>query len=204
MNILGVVGGIGSGKSEVARLLTQHGAVVLDADRIGHDVLQQTAVKEAIRQRFGDSIFDPTGEINRKKLAVIVFALTEKGADDLAFLNHLTHPRITEECRRTLAELKQQEAEWVVLDAALLFESGWNELTDAVIFVDVPESVRLARCEKRGWNRMEFLAREVAQWPIEKKRQLADYILPNTGTLADLEKEVQRFLDRYSLFTELL
>ena len=208
MNILGIVGGIGSGKSEVSRLLAQHGGVILDADRIGHDVLRETEVKEAIRQRFGDSIFettgDPSGEIDRKKLAAIVFALSEKGGSDLAFLNGLTHPRISGECRRILAELKQQEVERVVLDAALLFESGWNEWTDVVIFVDVPESIRLERCEKRGWNRMEFLAREVSQWPVKKKRQLADYILPNSGTLADLEKEVQRFLDRYSLFTEML
>ena len=191
MNILGVVGGIGSGKSLVAQLLTQHsGAVRLDADRTGHEVLRQPAVKEAIYARFGDSVFDPAfglnGEINRRTLAALVFSLTEKGVDDLAFLNNLTHPRITAEFRRTLAELERQKVGRIVLDAPLLFEAQWNEFTTGVIFVDAPEPVRWNRCEQRGWSRAEFLAREAAQWPAAKKREQADYILPNAGTIADL------------------
>lgn len=200
MFILGVVGGIGSGKSSVSQLLAKNGATILNADRIGHDVLRQMAVKEAVQRWFGDSVFDPTGEINRKELAKIVFSPTEKGKDDLAFLNDLTHSRIAEDCRKVLAELERQETKLVVLDAALLFESGWNELANAVIFVDVPESIRLERCEKRGWSRTEFLARESAQWSIEEKRQLADYILSNAGTPADLEKKVQEFHNNISFF----
>ena len=198
MNILGVVGGIGSGKSLVTQLLAQsRGAVRLDADRIGHEVLRQPAVKEAIYARFGDAVFDPafelSDEINRRKLAAVVFSLTEQGADGLAFLNNLTHPRITEEFRRTLAELEYQRVSRVVLDAPLLFEARWNEFTTGVIFVDAPEPVRWNRCEQRGWSRAEFLAREAAQWPTGKKREHADYILPNAGTLADLENEVRKF-----------
>ncbi|MCL2303742.1 MAG: dephospho-CoA kinase [Planctomycetaceae bacterium] len=195
MNILGIVGGIGSGKSSVAQLLAQHGAVRLDADRIGHDVLRQTVVKKAVRERFGSAVFDATGEIDRKKMAAIVFAPTEQAADDLAFLNDLTHPRITEECRKILVELEHQGVNRVVLDAPLLLESRWNEFTTEVIFVDAPESIRWKRCEQRGWSRAEFLAREASQWSVEKKRQHAEYVLPNAGTFTDLEKEVQKFLD---------
>jgi len=194
MNILGVVGGIGSGKSHVAQFLVQYGAVKLDADRIGHEVLRQQAVKGAIHARFGGSVFDSAGEIDRKKLAAIVFAPTEKGAGDLAFLNDLTHPRIAEESRKILAELEQRGVGLVVLDAPLLLESRWNELATKVIFVDTPEWVRLKRCEQRGWSQPEFFAREAAQWPVEKKRKHADYVLSNTGTLADLENEVRKFL----------
>jgi len=197
MNILGVVGGIGSGKSLVSQFLAQHGAIIIDADRIGHDVLRQPSVKEAIQKQFGDSVFDPTGEIDRRKLAAIVFAPTEKGTGDLAFLKGLTHPRITEESRKILAELEAQKVELVVLDAPLLLESRWNKLTTKVIFIDTPEPVRRKRCMQRGWSQAEFLAREAAQWPVEKKRKFADYILPNTGTPVDLEKEVEKFLDTF-------
>ena len=195
MNILGVVGGIGSGKSLVAQLLAQHGATVINADRIGHEVLRQPAVKEAIRERFGPAVFGPADEMNRKKLASVVFAPTEKGRGDLAFLNDLTHPCITEECRKILAELEHQKVKLVVLDAPLLLESHWNKFTTKVIFVDAPESVRWQRCKQRNWNRAEFLSREAAQWSVEKKREFADYILPNAGTPAELENEVQKFLD---------
>jgi len=198
VNILGVVGGIGSGKSLVSQFLAQKGAVIIDADRIGHEVLKQPAVKEAIQKRFGDSVFDLTGEVDRRKLAAIVFAPAEKGTGDLAFLKALTHPRITEESQKILAELKTQNAGLVVLDAPLLFESRWNELTTKVIFVDAPESVRRKRCEQRGWSRAEFQAREAAQWPVDKKRELADYVLPNAGTPEKLEEEVRKFLETFS------
>ena len=195
MIILGIVGGIGSGKSLVSQFLARHGAKIIDADRIGHEVLLQPAVKKAIQERFGDTIFDPTGEIDRRKLAAIVFAPTDKGADDLAFLKKLTHPRISEESRRILAQFESQKVDLVVLDAPLLFESRWNELTTKVLFVDTPEPIRRERCEQRGWSQTEFLAREAAQWSTEKKRELADYVLPNTGTPEDLEEEVRKFLE---------
>ena len=104
---------------------------------------------------------------------------------------------ITEKTRKILAGLESQKTDLVILDAPLLFESHWNEFTTQVIFVDTPEPIRRRRCEQRGWSHTEFLAREAAQWPVEKKRELADYVLPNVGTPADLEKEVRKFLKTY-------
>ena len=193
MKKFGLVGGIGSGKSLVARLLAKLGAVVLDADRIGHDVLRQEDVKDAIRGRYESSVFDSNGEIDRKKLAKIVFAPTEQGAKELAFLNELTHPRITDEFQKRLAALDAKSVEFVVVDAPLLFESGWNGLTTKILFVDVPEEIRWQRCQKRGWSREHFDAREAAQWPVEKKRQLADYVIRNDGTEEELAENVRQF-----------
>ncbi len=194
MRILGLVGGIGSGKSAVAKLLVKRGAVVLDADRFGHEVLRRTEVKDAIRARFGDSVFQEEGEIDRKKLASRVFEPTENGQKDLMFLNDLTHPKIMEEFRKAIHKLAGDNTRLVVLDAPLLFESEWSVLVAKVLFIDAPESVRRQRCEKRGWTSSEFHEREAAQWPVEKKRQMADYVLNNAGTEAELNRAVDDWL----------
>ena len=193
MKKIGLIGGIGSGKSLVAQLLAKLGAVVLDADRIGHDVLRQEDVKDAVRGRYENSVFDSNDEIDRKKLAKIVFAPTEQGAKELAFLNELTHPRITDEFQKRLAALDANSVELVVVDAPLLFESGWGKLASKILFVEVPEEIRRQRCQKRGWSREHFDAREAAQWPVEKKRQLADYVIRNTGTEEELAENVRQF-----------
>ena len=193
MKKLGLVGGIGSGKSRVARLFAELGAVVLDADQIGHSVLRQKEVKDAIQNRYENHAFDTSGEIDRKKLAEIVFAPTEQGAKELAFLNELTHPRITDDFRKRLAAFDAKPVELVVVDAPLLFESGWSTFTTKILFVDVPEEIRWQRCQKRGWNRKQFDARESAQWSVEKKRQLADHVIHNAGTEEELAEKVRQF-----------
>lgn len=193
--ILGLVGGIGSGKSSAARLFAESGAVVLDADKIGHEILLQSDVKQIACDRWGDTIFDSNGEIQRRKLAKIVFEPSEQGQKELEFLNKLTHPRITETIRDRIETLKSQGTPLILVDAPLLFESGWNRLVSEVIFVDAPESLRLKRVLSRGWTPEEFRKREATQWSVEKKRSLADHVLLNTGTWQQLQEQVLRFLD---------
>lgn len=176
--VIGLVGGIGSGKSFVAGLMKAKGAVVLDADRVGHEVLREPAVKQAARERWGGEIFAADGEIIRRALGRIVFAPTTQGAEDLAYLEQLTHPRIGMRLRQQIADLATgSPPPAIVLDAPVLLKAGWNAFCTKIVFVDAPEPVRLARVLARGWTEEEFRRREAAQEPLEFKRQIADEVL---------------------------
>lgn len=181
MIVIGVAGGVASGKSLVSEHLQRLGAAVLDADRAGHEVLREPEVMAAARQRWGDRIFGPDGQIDRRQLAQIVFAPAPQGPDELACLEGLTHPRITARLRGRIEELQRQgDCPAVVLDAALLFQAGWDALCDTVVFVDAPRELRLARARQRGWSETEFAAREAAQGGLEEKRRRAHVIVDNS------------------------
>ena len=132
MQTIGIIGGIGSGKSTVAELFRQAGVAVIAADDIGHQVLLLPKVKDAIRNRWGSAVFDnESNEIDRKKLAAIVFA----DEMELAYLKNLTHPLIAEEVHRQRKELEQNGTRLCLLDAPLLLESGLEHLADVIVFV---------------------------------------------------------------------
>ena len=162
MKILGLLGGVASGKSLVARQLAELGAVVLDADRAGHEALRLPAVEAAARLRWGDAIFDPDGHIDRGRLAKIVFAPPPEGPKERKYLESLTHPEIG---RRLAAEVDAKNAIFplAVLDAALILEAGWDRLCNCFAFVEVPRELRLVRASQRGWTEEDFAAREAAQ-----------------------------------------
>jgi dephospho-CoA kinase len=197
MRVLGLLGGIASGKSIVAKKLQELGAVVLDADRAGHDVLRLPHVKDAARKRFGASIFHTTGndagEIDRKKLAAIVFAHTDEGRGELAFLEKLTHPEIGRRLQDQLDELAQQGVQVAVLDAPVMLKAGWDGFCDQIWFIDAPLDTRLERAKSRGWTAAEFRARELAQEPVERKRELADLVLDNSRDLEYTHRQIERF-----------
>jgi dephospho-CoA kinase len=196
MKTIGLVGGVASGKSLVAKMLVELGAGLLDADRTGHAVLAEDAdVHAALRQRWGNAVF-ADGQIDRSAVAKRVFAETEAGAADRKFLEDLLHPRI----RRRLNKLRDQFAAEgkpaVVLDAPLLLEAGWGPLSDFVLMVDVSRETRLARARSRGWTEAEFARRESAQWPADEKRRLADVVISNDGTETELRDAVRVFWQR--------
>jgi dephospho-CoA kinase len=194
MILIGIAGGIASGKSLVSEELRSLGAVVLDADRAGHEVLREPEVKQAIRGRWGDGVFGADGEIDRRKVAEIVFAPPPKGPKELAYLEQLTHPRIRELHDARLAQLSRDAAaKVVVLDAPLLFEVGLDESCDEVVFVDAPRELRLARARDRGWSEEDFDDRERRQVPIEVKRSRADVIIDNSSSPEHTYAQVQRF-----------
>jgi dephospho-CoA kinase len=197
MKTIGLVGGIASGKSLVADMLAELGATVLNADRIGHDVLaEDSLVQEAMRERWGAEVFGADGEVNRKAIAQRVFAPGASGEADRKFLEALMHPKI----REALASGRNSHAEAgtnvVVIDAALLFEAGWNYVCDLVAFVDAPREIRLERAKKRGWTDEQFVAREAAQWPVQRKRERADVVIANAGSIDELRQDVQVFWDK--------
>ena len=191
MLTLGLVGGIASGKSFVAECFRDLGAAVLDADRAGHFVLREADVIAALRSRWGDSILDSRGQISRKAVAKLVFAQGNEA--ELRFLEELTHPRIEKLLREELDRVKQSPdpPPAIVLDAALLFEAGWDKLCDKVIFIDAPRDVRLERAISRGWSAEQFAAREAAQMPVQAKRERCDIVIRNVRTLENTRDVVR-------------
>ena len=191
MKILGLLGGVASGKSLVARQLAELGAVVLDADRAGHEALRLPGTEAAARRRWGDAVFGPDGHIDRSRLAKIVFAPPPDGPKERKYLEMLTHPEIGRRLAAQAGAIKA-ESPLAVLDAALIFEAGWNKLCDCYAFVDVPRDVRLARALHRGWTEGDFAAREAAQDSLDSKRTRADLIIDNSGSVEHTGAQVQR------------
>jgi dephospho-CoA kinase len=198
MKTIGLVGGVASGKSTVAKMLVELGAGLLDADRTGHDVINdEPEVRDAMRKRWGDVVFEADGRVSRPAVAGLVFGDGTKSDIELQWLQDLLHPRIG----RRLQEIGQQmDAEGkpaIVLDAPLLLEAGWKPFCDLVLMVDVPREIRLARAKQRGWTETDFDGRESAQVSVEEKRRLADFIITNTGTEADLRSAVREFWNQH-------
>jgi dephospho-CoA kinase len=194
MLVIGVAGGVASGKSVVSQELRRLGAGLLDADRIGHEVLEEPAVRDAIRRTWGEEAFSPEGKVNRAALARRVFAPPPDGPRELALLEQITHPcigsRLKEEIER-LSTAGQLPA--VVLDAAVMFKAGWHRYCDRIVFVDAPRETRLERALARGWTAEHFAAREAAQLSVEEKQKLADTIIDNSGALPHTLHQVERF-----------
>ena len=194
MILIGVAGGIASGKSLVSEQLTRLGAEVLDADRAGHDVLRDPEVTEAIRRRWGDDVFDAAGEIDRNEVAKIVFAPPPAGPEELTYLEQLTHPRIGQRLRERMITLAHGRQSLVaVLDAPVMFKAGWDKLCDKILFVDSPRELRLARAKSRGWSEAEFDAREAVQELLDAKRSRAEVIIDNSSSPEHTYAQVERF-----------
>ncbi len=180
--IIGLTGGIGSGKSFVAREFERQGATVIDADQLGHRVLELPEIRAAARNRWGAEIFDPSGQIDRQRLAQIVFAPTAQGAEELAYLEELSHRRIRQMVEQQVAELiERPDVPAIVVDAPLLVEAGWNGFCDKIVYVEAPREVRSNRAKARGWSQEDFDRREQRQESLAVKRGLADVVIDNSG-----------------------
>jgi dephospho-CoA kinase len=191
--VIGLIGGVGAGKSEVASALAERGAHVLDADVIGHVLLDQKPARDQVLKQFGEQVLDRSAadgstRVDRKALGEIVFAQPKALKD----LEAILHPRMMRTFQRAIArDVRNQKATAVVLDAAVLLEAGWNKLCDVVVFVDAPREQRLARLEsQRGWASEELDARERAQWPLEQKRQRAHHVIMNDADPSALQERV--------------
>jgi dephospho-CoA kinase len=193
MRIIGLLGGVASGKSLVAQELTRLGAGLLDADRAGHEVLRTEQVERAARQRWGSKVFGPDERIDRAKLARIVFAPPPDGPRERNYLEQLIHPEIGRRLRQRATELADEGVTAAVLDAPLLLESGWDRFCSTLVFADAPRELRLARARKRGWSDEDFEAREGVQESLDVKRQRADVIVDNSTSVEDLRAQVERF-----------
>lgn len=191
--VLGLVGGIASGKSFVADLLRELGAGVLDADRAGHDVLRLAEVENEVRRRWGEAVFGPNGHIDRAALGAVVFSPGEQGVENLRELERITHPRIGERIAQQAVQYADEGVLAIVLDAPVMLEAGWNQICDRIIYVDAPYSVRLERALARGWTEEEFRRREANQEALEVKRSLADVVLDNSTSPESTREQVLQF-----------
>lgn len=189
--IVGLTGGIGSGKSAVARMFQEHGAVIVDTDAIAREVVMPPSpVLDAIRAEFGDAVIDASGALDRDAMAKIVFADEAKRLR----LNELTHPEIL---KRVLARIgRYAPATMVVVVVPLLFESGFDRNCQKVVAVVAPQEVRLRRVMDRdGAAEAAVRARMRAQLPDGDYERRADLVIRNTGAEADLRREVDAAWD---------
>lgn len=191
---LGIVGGIGAGKSAVAALLAARGARVLDADAIGHALLDQSPSRDEVLGRFGKHLLVAGDKpaIDRRALGEIVF----KDAVAREHLEEILHPRIRRTVERAILKVcrRPEEVPLIVLDAPTLYEAGWDDLCDHVVYVDAPREVRLERIgAARGWDDEALGARERAQMDLGEKRRRADLCLTNDGDRDALEAAIDEF-----------
>jgi len=192
MKIIGLLGGVASGKSMVAEQLASCGAKVFNADEIGHEVLRQPKIEAAVRERWGNAAFGADGRIDRSRLARIVFAPPPDGPPARAYLEQLTHAEIIRIIKEQLNALAGSAVRAAVIDAPLLAEAGLDKLCDKLVFVDAPPEARLQRALARGWRKEDFAAREDAQKSLDFKRKRADLIINNSGSPEETQAQVER------------
>lgn len=189
MKIVGLTGGIASGKSTVSRFLAAAGARIIDADALARQVVEPgRPAFQAVVERFGADILKGDGTIDRDRLAAAVFA----DPAQRAALEGIIHPAVARAMAALLAEIEATAPESVVvLDVPLLFEAGMEAGLDLVVVVDAPEAVQLERLMKRsGLSREEALARVRAQITMAEKRRRADVVIDNSGPLASTQSQV--------------
>ena len=189
MKVIGLTGGIGSGKSTVSRFLAELGAVIIDADKVGHEAFKPgTGVWREVVEVFGRQILTPSGDIDRKKLSEIVFG----NAELLARLNQIMHPRMYDMVKAQLGEYRRWGVEVTVLEAPLLLEAGWTSLVDEVWVTVAAESTVLRRLQERvGLSQEELLARVRSQLSSEERIKCADVVINTDCNLDEVRARVR-------------
>jgi len=186
--IIGILGGIASGKTAVAREFGKLGCAVIDADRIAHELLDEPSVKQSIIKEFGDGILDPAGRISRKKLADIAFA----DKDKISVLNNILHPPVLRQIEVLIERFNgQTNIKAIVLDMPLLMEIGWHKRCDRLIFVDCDPDLRAKRAKKMCLcSENQLKIRENFQISLDSKASIADNVVYNNSSFSDLVRQV--------------
>ncbi len=192
--VIGLTGGIGSGKSTVSQFLAELGAVILDADKVGHEAFQpNTRTWQEVVAAFGKQIITPSGEIDRKKLGGIVFS----DPASLSRLNQIMHPRMYDMMKAKIEEYRRQGVDVVVLEAAILIEANWTSLVDEVWVTVVSEAAVLERLKKqRALEKEQTLARIRSQLSTEERIKYADVVINNDGNLDEVKARVKELWER--------
>jgi dephospho-CoA kinase len=190
--LVGVTGGIGSGKSSVCTLFAALGRIVLSADRIARDLVEtDPEIISGIQKDFGKESYLADGTLDRRRMAERVFTRPRERVR----LNRIVHPRVFREIDRQLSAVQHEARRpFVIVEAALIYESGMHKQLDRVIVVDAEEDLRIQRViERDSCSREEVLRRIASQMPVAEKRKLADFIILNNGSLEDLKPKVAFF-----------
>ena len=192
--VIGLTGSIGTGKSEAARQLEALGASIISADQVGHEAYTpNTEAWEQVVAAFGDDILQDDGEIDRRKLGAVVFS----DPGQLEKLNQIMHPRMARMVADKIEELRDQGVEVVVVEAALLFEAGWDSLVEEVWVTDSTEQVVIERLKQRnGMSEEEARKRISSQMGRTERLERSDYVIENSGDMATLGNTIKELWDR--------
>lgn len=189
--VIGIVGGIGAGKSTVAGVFQELGCVISDSDSCVRGLMHTDRVKSQLSEWWGERVFAADGSIDRSRVAQIVF----ESDSERRRLEGFIHPLVHDDRRRLIEKARADGVAGVVVDAPLLFEAGVDSECDAVVFVDTPREIRLLRVKNtRGWDDSELDRREKAQMGLEEKRKRSDYVVSNNGLPDELHGRVARVL----------
>tara|TARA_X000001036_G_C20508729_1_gene737105 strand:+ start:222 stop:830 length:609 start_codon:yes stop_codon:yes gene_type:complete len=188
---IGIVGGIGSGKSTVASLFASQGCAVANADENAKKAFEILEVQNQIQDWWGEQIYNSKGDLDTKKIASIVFS----DDSERKRLESLIHP-IVARFQQEIFDACGDGVIAYVIDAPLLFEAGLELQCDAIVFVEASQETRLRRVlSARGWGENELVTREASQLPLDKKRKKADYVIINEGDLSAVEHRVKEVLE---------
>ncbi len=186
--VIGIVGGIGAGKSTASAALADLGCAVIDADAVGHAVIDEQDVQTQLRERWGDKVFAPDGPVDRTAIGEIVF----NDPTELEALNSIMWPPMGERIAQLIAQAASQKSvPATVLDAAVLFEAGWDELCTHVLFVDSSDADRAQRAAARGLDYHAWQSREKTQISLDMKRSRCYRTLDNSTSVSHLQQQVR-------------
>lgn len=190
--LIGLIGGVASGKSTVARAMESKGALWLDADKLAHAILQSSEVVQQLRARYGDQILGSDGQVNRRWLASRIFGTDPEAQQERHWLEEQIHPRVRMQIEESIAVAGHQYPA-IVIDAPLLLETGLEQLCDRVLLIDTPITLRRLLATHRGWTRADFDKREASQMPLAEKRQYATDVIANDGSQEQLLRRIDTF-----------
>lgn len=194
MKIIGLTGGIATGKTTVSQMIRDMGQTVICADEIAHELVSNNSqILNQIISLFGKDYLDINQNLDRKKLASVIF----KKQDLLKKLNDLLHPLALTEIQKKITEAKKKETKLFFIDVPLLFETGFDKTCDQTLLIYASPNVQMERLKKRdGFSEEEINLRLAAQWPIEKKRSLATFEIENMGSIEELKKAVKKLIEK--------
>lgn len=191
MLIIGLTGNIGCGKSSLSKIFMDEGIDVVDADIVSRQIFEDEELLQTVFEKFGPSIKNNDGSLNRKALGNIVFNDDEK----LIELNNITHPRIKDKIFNQIRNLEEQGKPIVILDGALLVETGYLDDVDKLIVVTCDEEIQIERIKKRdNCTKLEALSRIKSQMSQVEKVKYADYTIDNSGTIEELKNKAYKFM----------
>ncbi len=195
INVIGITGGIASGKSTIAMMLGSLGAKVVNADEICHQLINTEEIRKKICKKWGTHLQNKQGEINRGELGKIVF----KDKEELLALNEIIHPKVIRQIKKQISELlREDNTNVIVLDVALLVESNLSVLCDIILFVDTKKKVCVKRVqEDRKWTAYEITKRGKFQNTIQEKRKHSNIVINNNISKDFTFKQVNDFWDQF-------
>lgn len=199
VTVVGLLGGVASGKSSVAKRLRELGAEIVDGDALGHEVLAESDVIEQLVARWGAAILDEDRRIVRREVAKRVFG----NEAELSFLEGVMHSRIGQAIQNQIEVVHRKAQEngqhqVLILDAAVMLKAGWDVFCDRILFVDASFETRKARAMERGWTAEHFATREADQVSPEEKRNRSDIVIDNDGCLEQTYEQVLKAWNSFS------